>query len=253
MFGDVAEAELAALVESMSVNGLQTPIEITPDGVIITGHQRVRAAKRLGWTTIDVVIRTDLAEQGPAAIEARFIEDNFVRRQLSPLARARCIQRLMEIEEGRSSSNFGPTKKEQLKARIAEAMGLSVRSVNRYLLILDAPPAIQTAFDSGTLSLTVAGQVALQKPSMQAEIARRIEQGEKPNAVVSACMSRDAKADDAAHAFRRLVGAVAREMPLLRGQLDHISPGRLVNSKSTLRAAIALFQEAITVAKTQKT
>jgi hypothetical protein len=39
-------------------------VEILPDGVIISGHLRVRAAEPLGWTEIDVMVRTDLAEVG---------------------------------------------------------------------------------------------------------------------------------------------------------------------------------------------
>ena len=144
MFGDVAEAELKALAEDMKRRGQHAAVEITPAGVIIAGHQRVRAAKLLGWTEIDVVVRSDLAAEGDRAVEERFLSDNFIRRQLSALARARCIKRMMELEEGREASRFAYTKKEQLKQRIATRMGLSPRSVARYLLVLDAPPAIQT-------------------------------------------------------------------------------------------------------------
>ncbi len=80
VFGDVAQAELDVLVESLRKEGLRYPIEILPDGTIICGHQRVRAANVLGWTEIDVIIRTDLATAGTQAVENHLILDNYARR-----------------------------------------------------------------------------------------------------------------------------------------------------------------------------
>ena len=125
MFGDVGDGELKALAENMDKRGQRDPVHIAPDGTVIAGHQRVRAAKLLGWKEIDVVVRHDLAAGGASAIEEHFIEDNFVRRHLPPLVRAKCIKRLMELEEGRDVARFGFTKKEELKTRIAARMGLS--------------------------------------------------------------------------------------------------------------------------------
>jgi ParB family chromosome partitioning protein len=87
LFGDVSEPELKALVKKIQKEGFRDPVEIQSDGTIITGHQRVRAAKVLGWTEIDVEIRSDLEAAGPEAVEQHFISDNFIRRQLSQLAR----------------------------------------------------------------------------------------------------------------------------------------------------------------------
>src|ERR1700677_2926106 len=74
IFGDLTNEELETLAENMKKHGLHDPVEILSDGTIIAGHQRVRAAKTLGWTEIDVVVRDDLEEAGPAAVEAYFIE-----------------------------------------------------------------------------------------------------------------------------------------------------------------------------------
>lgn len=250
MFGDVGEEELKALAENMDKRGQRDPVHVTPDGTVVAGHQRVRAAKRLGWKEIDVVVRHDLAAEGAAAVEEHFLEDNFVRRQLSPLARARCIKRLMELEEGREVARFGFTKKEQLKARIAARMGLSARSVSRYLLLLDAPAAVQRVFDTGAVTLTVAGRVALLPKKVQAEVARRIEAGEKPGAVVAEHVraGAGAGADDARRAFVRLVGCLRREVPRVRGRAAEISPGRLANSREALREAVAALTEFVSAA-----
>src|SRR5581483_7412669 len=107
----------------------------------------------------------------------------------SPLGRARCIKRLFELEMGRDENRFSAGQRETLKASIAERMRLSSRSVSRYLLILEAPPAVQQAFDAAQLPLITAGKVALLPRSTQQEIARRIEAGELPGKVVASCLS----------------------------------------------------------------
>ena len=69
LFGDVPDDEFDELAESLQREGQRQPIEILPDGTIIAGHQRVRAARHLGWTSIRAVVRHDLAAAGPAAVE----------------------------------------------------------------------------------------------------------------------------------------------------------------------------------------
>ena len=48
LFHDIEGAELEDLVASLRREGLREPIWVTPDGVIVNGHQRVRAAAELG-------------------------------------------------------------------------------------------------------------------------------------------------------------------------------------------------------------
>ena len=42
LFRDLSEIEFAFLAGDIKRNGLQQPIEITPDGTVIAGHQRLR-------------------------------------------------------------------------------------------------------------------------------------------------------------------------------------------------------------------
>ena len=56
MFGDSPDGEIDDHAKDMKLHGLQQPIEILPNRTIITGHQRVRAAKKLGWAVIDDIV-----------------------------------------------------------------------------------------------------------------------------------------------------------------------------------------------------
>lgn len=214
MFGDLPDEELQTLAEDMRKHGQRQPVEILPDGTVLAGHQRVRAAKLLGWEEVEVVVRHDLADD-PSAAERFFISDNLVRRHLSPLARARSIQRLMEIERA-AGGRYRDTSKEVLKAKLGKQLNLSVRSVNRYLLILAAPHEVQIAFDRGEINLIQAGRVALLKTKEQQELARRLRDGEKAVDVIAEALgSERGRTDSPGWSLRRLVGAIKRESPLL--------------------------------------
>lgn len=244
IFGDIPDEELQALAEDMERYGQRQPIEILPDGTVVAGHQRVRAAKLLGWNEVEVVVRDDLAEKGDAAIESEFIRDNLVRRHLSPRARARCIQELMKIEAGNRSGSLGWKKVEELKRKLAAQLHLSLRSVNRYLLILQAPPAIQRAFDQGEISLINAGKTALLGKKEQQDAARRIEAGERAKAVVAEFLTAPkAGSDETDAAFQHLLHALKRDVPRLQGNVGNIPPKRLVRCRDVVEGAVSLLNE----------
>jgi ParB family chromosome partitioning protein len=49
--------DIDGLAASMAIIGLLQPIIVTSDGMLICGERRLRAAERLGWKTIPVIIR----------------------------------------------------------------------------------------------------------------------------------------------------------------------------------------------------
>lgn len=110
-FPDTPTVQLRALTKDIEANGLQQPILVTSDDIIISGHRRVAAAKQLGWKEIDAIVRRDLADDEDAA-DQLFINENFQRRHLSTLQKARCVQHLWELAKkrrgghGQSVRNF---------------------------------------------------------------------------------------------------------------------------------------------------
>ena len=246
MFGDISEEERRALADDMERNGQRQPVEIRPDGTIIAGHQRVLAATLLGWAEIDVVVRYDLEEKGDAAVEKEFIDDNLIRRQLSPLARARCIRRLMEIEAGGRTGGLGWKGKEELKATMGRRLHVSPRSVSRYLLVLDAPPAVQRAFDQNQITLINAGKVALLGKSEQLEISKRIQAGEKAAKVITEYLSKpESRHKKVADAVAGFVRNLERGRQDLDGRVDEVRPGHVRSVTEELRKAHALIGKLI--------
>jgi ParB-like chromosome segregation protein Spo0J len=165
--------------------GLDHPIEITPDNIIICGHRRVAGAKVLGWEEIDCWVRHDLAEQGESAVELRFLEDNTDRQHLDKLGMARAYQRQRELVE--QESRAGRRKNEpqgDLRDEIGRRLGVSGRTLDRYLKILRTPPVVQQAFQRDLLPLLMAENVSHLARSVQDRIAREVEEGGDAKEVV---------------------------------------------------------------------
>ena len=126
----------------MKLNGQTTPIEVLPNGTLIAGHQRVRAAERLGWPEVTVWIRGDLAHD-PFAVEIRMIEDNISRRQLDMLDQIRNVYRLVELRRRQSAGCMTGHQGHDLRDEIAREIGKSGRHVQRYLNVLKAIMPVQ--------------------------------------------------------------------------------------------------------------
>ena len=157
---------------------------------------------------------------------------------------------LMELAVGGPARAFGHRQKEKLKAEVAARMGLSLRSVNRYLLLLTAPPEIQAAVDRGALTLIAAGKVALLPKALQEDVVRRIRAGENPAAVVREVTRPRARRPgaEAGQAYGRLVKALAREVPKIDGRVALISPQRVQASAAAVRAAIQVLTAVVAAA-----
>ena len=148
LMGDVPAHALDVLIAGMKKKGQRDPIKILPNGEILDGHQRVRAAKKLGWEEIAVIVVDDL-EPGEDTVKVFVIEANLVRRQMDPLAQARAFRQLKEIEKKKPVNKMGQSDREDLRDRIAKSLGeKSGRVLQRVERILDMPRPIQDAFSA---------------------------------------------------------------------------------------------------------
>jgi ParB-like chromosome segregation protein Spo0J len=221
IFPAPTDAEIERLAADILDRGLQQPIEITPDKTIISGHRRISAVKQNGATTIKAIVRHDLAEQGPDAIDRHFVAENFFRQNLSGLAKARCARHLIDLKlrgdvAGDGKSDTGDGESEEAIGRVdarkavAELLGISPREISRLLAVLDAPNEIQAAYEAGHLTLVEAGKVAALGPKQQAKLVRAIRGGKSPRAAMSAITFKT----------RAAVQPVFPKYPQLLDQLD---------------------------------
>ena len=55
--------DLTPLMDSLKRVGLLQPVTITPDGYLICGYRRLEAAKKLGWSTLRVWVRSGISDE----------------------------------------------------------------------------------------------------------------------------------------------------------------------------------------------
>ena len=149
------EHEFEEFVLDIQTHGLREPIEILTDGTIISGHERVRAAKKLGWPTIPAVIRTDLTEAGDEAAREEFLFRNTHRRQLGALGKLRALlvaRGLEPTDRERSSDGI-------LSESLGRDLGLQARQVRTLLSLLDLPLPVQDAIDQGKVTQRIGCQL----------------------------------------------------------------------------------------------
>lgn len=132
--------ELAELENSMRVAGLLQPIAVRPRGddrfELVAGERRLRAAARLGWTSIPAVIRSlDDREMLVLALV-----ENLQRADLNPIDEALGLQRLIE--------EFSYTQQQ-----VADALGKDRSTIANLLRVLALPEGIRRMVREQQISL----------------------------------------------------------------------------------------------------
>jgi len=187
LFDDLPDHELAELVEDLRVHGQRTPLEILDNGQIVDGHQRKLAAEVLGWETLAVVVRDDLTDANSNDIECAMIDANLHRRQLDVLAIARLYARMRQIARGWDSDEFFGAVKRDVRDLLAERLGgVSGRTLDRYVKLLETPREVQDAVRRQELPMGMALKVAKLSEDDKARIAAAIRGGQTAREVISA-------------------------------------------------------------------
>jgi ParB-like chromosome segregation protein Spo0J len=68
-----SQAEIDEMAASITRFGMPSPVIAGADGVVIAGHRRLRAARKLGWPAVPVMVVTGLS---PAELKALGLADN---------------------------------------------------------------------------------------------------------------------------------------------------------------------------------
>ena len=123
------EAQIAEMALSIQKQGLQNPIIISEDGVVLAGNTRLAAYKKLGLTVIPARVATDLKgnpiqAKDHAAIFTSVIE-NVRRNDLTPMQLGNAYRAM--IKSGIAENH---------KA-LAKEMGLSPATVSNAILVIE--------------------------------------------------------------------------------------------------------------------
>ena len=187
LFDDLTPGQFDELVADMKARGQRDPAEALPDGTLLDGHQRLRAARVLGWPELAVVVRVDLADASPPEIEAEMVAANLHRRQMDIVSVARLFKRLKQIERNWDPDEFPSAGREDLRDRLARHIGgRSGRTMDRYVQLLETPREVQVAVSTKSLAMGAALKVAKLSDDAKASIAAAIRQGQPAKDVIAA-------------------------------------------------------------------
>src|SRR5262245_34002914 len=141
--------DIAALAASIEELGLLQPIVIRPDGMLIAGERRLRAAKLLGWAhipitvvDIDAVVRGEFAENAHRK-NFTLSEAVAIKRALEPLEQAAAKERQREGGRagGKASGNLPQASSGRAADKAAKATGMARRTLEKAEAIVDAAEA----------------------------------------------------------------------------------------------------------------
>ena len=185
-FDDVTGDTWEAFKESISTSGIIEPVVVTQDMIIVSGHQRVRAAKELNMSTIMVDIRK---YENNDKVLKDLIETNIRQRGIgnpNPIKLGRCIKELERIYgiqhgatsfQGNQHNEVSPKVSETPnQEQLAEMIGISVDTLNNYKKLTELIPELEDLVDTGILAPTTAlALVKHMSPSEQEEFVSSMD------------------------------------------------------------------------------
>lgn len=164
-FDDMTGEKWNEFMESVKSRGVIEPIVITPDKVIVSGHQRVRACKELGIEeiTCDVHLYNNEDEILQDLLETNIRQRGDVGGSAKKVGkRIKELERIYGIQHGGDHGNqyteAKPNNSDLPKSQsdLATQMGISVDTLQNYKLLADMIPELSDLVDTGIVTKTTA-------------------------------------------------------------------------------------------------
>ena len=161
-FDDADPDSFAKLKDSIAELGLLTPLRVSKDYTIISGHQRYRACQELGVEYIQVIVDDELEDENEKTMQ--LIASNFGRAKNDPEKQAALIveyEKLMGVRVGRPKFGNNSRISEMGKNQdiIAKEFGVDVTTLRNLKRFGDLPKEVKEAVKDGKFSVTSAVKV----------------------------------------------------------------------------------------------
>ena len=180
------------LVESIKQNGVLTPVLVRPDKnnsyEMISGHRRMHAAIKAGLETIPAIVR-DMEDDEAIVI---MVDANIQREELLPSEKAFAYKMKMDamkrqgIRTDLTSCQNGT--KFRADAAMAEQIGESARSIQRYIRLTELIPDLLDYVDKKRLQFTVAVDISYIDKEIQTWLFEYIKENGTVKAVQVAAL-----------------------------------------------------------------
>lgn len=155
-----------ALKNNIATQGVEVPVEITKDGVVLDGHARLRAACELGIATVEVRVLA------PANELEHILQRALLRKHLSAGQRTALAVKLLPFEQlrvqaaKRQRGNLRqnaeramlPARGERSRDLVAALSGTGERTVQDVITVFDNDPALFERVARGQVSASTAAR-----------------------------------------------------------------------------------------------
>ncbi len=172
-------AEAAALAADIGARGILTPLDATAAGVVLDGHERLRAARELGLRQVPVRIVAPTDERSYILLAA------LRRKHLNPGQRAAVGLDLDEFEQERQEARerqranlkqnaevaSSPPRGERTRDRVADKVGVSPRTVQDAETVRTYDAALYEQVKQGDVFVSKAART-VRRERRYAEIGR---------------------------------------------------------------------------------
>ena len=205
------------LVDSIKKFGVLEPVMVIPhkDGgyEMVSGHRRMRACQLAGIEDIPVIVRN--LDRDEAIIS--MVDSNLKREEISPMEKARAYQ----MKTDAMKRKMGRRTKEEIAQdealgikrinadeELAQQMGESPATIQRYKTLNKLVPELQDMVDKGKIPVNTGADIAQMKPKEQKVLADAIQKEAK---VPSGTKAKELKKESQAGSLttEKIVQAVA--------------------------------------------
>ena len=158
------DEKMQDLVDSIKENGILTPVLVRPIGndqyEMISGHRRMHAASLLKMTMIPAIIR----EMDDEEAVLKMVDSNIQREELLPSEKAFAYKMKLEAMKRQGKRTDLTLCQSGTKSRsdkeLAEQVGESARSIQRYIRLTELIPNLLDLVDKKKLNFTVAVDIS---------------------------------------------------------------------------------------------
>ena len=189
-FDDIEGEPWVAFLESIETSGVIEPIIVSaPDLTIVSGHQRVRACKKLGIKQVAVEERSFESED---EILKQLIETNIRQRGVgnpNTVKFGRCVAELERIygirngsanEKGNNRIGERPNVSDKTQSDLAEDLGVDKKTLQRAKKLAELPEEFQQMVMDGKITPSTASRmIARLTPEEQKQLLEQIGGKEK--------------------------------------------------------------------------
>lgn len=173
-FDDITGEKWNEFLLSIKHNGVLTPLVITPEYVVVSGHQRKRACVELGIPRVKCDIVQFASEDD---VLLALIDSNIRQRGVVNSPSVKLGRILLELERIKNAQGNGRTAENATsKTAIQEQVGIDKKVANRAKTLAALPECYEGLLENGVISARTAIDVVSKlKPEEQVELFKSLD------------------------------------------------------------------------------